>query len=303
MKACEVLGLTERTLQRWRQESTDKRLNTNTSPSNKITPEEEEIMIKTATNPEYVNLSPHQLVARLADNGVYIASESSFYRVLKANKLNAHRGYAKPRILEKPLSFEATGPNQVYTWDITYLQSSIRGQFYYLYLFMDIFSRKIVGWEIHAAQDSRLSAEILDKICKAENIEKNQLVLHSDNGGPMKGATILATMQRLGVVPSFSRPSVSNDNPDSESLFRTVKYCPLFPSKPFESMDTATTWMDNFVNWYNKEHLHSGIGFVTPESKHQNEDVEILKKRKEVYELAKKKNLFTSQVTLENGNM
>jgi putative transposase len=154
---------------------------------------------------------------------------------------------------------------------------------------MDIFSRKIVGWEIHAAQDSRLSAEILDKICKAENIEKNQLVLHSDNGGPMKGATILATMQRLGIVPSFSRPSVSNDNPYSESLFRTVKYCPLFSSKPFESMDTATAWMDNFVNWYNKEHWHSGIGFVTPESKHQNEDVEILKKRKEVYELAKKK--------------
>jgi putative transposase len=160
-----------------------------------------------------------------------------------------------------------------------------------------------VGWEIHVAQDSRLSAEILDKICKAENIEKNQLVLHSDNGGPMKGATMLATMQRLGVAPSFSRPSVSNDNPYSESLFRTVKSYPLFPSKPFESMDTATAWMDNFVNWYNKEHLHSRIGFVTPESKDQNEDVEILKKRKEVYELAKKKNLFVGQVTLENGNM
>jgi putative transposase len=103
----------------------------------------------------------------------------------------------------------------------------------------------------------------------------------------MKSATMLATMQRLGVVPSFSRPIVSNDNPYSESLFRMVKYCPLFSSKPFKSMDIATAWMKSFVNWYNKEHLHSGIGFVTPESKHQNKDVEILKKRKEVCELAK----------------
>lgn len=106
----------------------------------------------------------------------------------------------------------------------------------------------------------------------------------------MKGATMLATMQRLGVVPSFSRPSVSNDNPYSESLFKTVKYCPLFPSKPFESIEAATKWMESFVNWYNKEHLHSGIGFVTPESKHQGKDKEILKNRKELYERAKKNN-------------
>ncbi len=106
----------------------------------------------------------------------------------------------------------------------------------------------------------------------------------------MKGATMLATMQRLGVVPSFSRPSVSNDNPYSESLFKTVKYCPLFPSKPFESIEAATKWMESFVNWYNKEHLHSGIGFVTPESKPQGKDKEILKNRKELYERAKKNN-------------
>lgn len=289
-RACEVFGLEERTIQRWKLNAIDRRCGSIKTPANKLTDAEVALIIETSVNVKYVNLSPHQIVPKLADDGTYIASESTFYRVLKANSLMAHRGLSKPRTIERPKPFEATKPNQIYTWDITYLQSSIHGQFFYLYLFLDLFSRKIVGWKIHSTQEADLSSILLADICRSKKINKNQLVVHSDNGGPMKGATMLATMQKLGVMPSFSRPSVSNDNPFSESMFKTLKYSPIFPSKPFESIEDAIIWMNKFVNWYNTEHLHSGINFVTPESKHKGNDVDILKNRADVYEKAKSNN-------------
>lgn len=288
--ACEAFNLEVRTLQRWKIAPADKRSGPLTTPKNKLSDLERNQIIKTSTSLEFVNQSPHQIVPSLADQGIYLASEATFYRILRAEKLNVHRGHAKPRIIERPKSFEAEKPNQIYSWDITYLQSNIRGQFYYLYLFLDLFSRKIVGWNIHQVQDTNSSAALLEEICIKEKINKHQIVLHSDNGGPMKGATMLATMQRLGVVPSFSRPSVSNDNPFSESMFRTLKYCPMFPSKPFESIEAAKLWMRRFEKWYNEVHLHSGINFVTPSSKHAGNDIEILKNRTEIYENAKLKN-------------
>jgi transposase InsO family protein len=158
----------------------------------------------------------------------------------------------------RPDELVARGPNQVYSWDITFLRSTVSGMFFYLYLFMDVYSRKIVGFEVHEEQSSDLSADMLRKICISEGVGPNRVVLHADNGGPMKGATMLATMQRLGVVPSFSRPSVSDDNPFSEALFKTLKYCPQFPSRPFEPPEEAREWVRNFVRWYNEEHMHSG---------------------------------------------
>lgn len=289
-RACDAFNLEERTLQRWQKNITDGRHGPLTMPANKLSNVERDLVIKTSVSPEFVNLSPHQIVPKLADSGIFIASESTFYRILKSESLSAHRGHSKSRVVAKPMAYEATRANQIYSWDITYLQSCLRGQFYYLYLFLDIFSKKIVGWDIHATQESNLSAVLLEDICINEKIDKHQLVVHADNGGPMKGATMLATMQRLCVVPSFSRPSVSNDNPFSESLFKTLKYCPIFPSKPFESIAVAKSWMETFVKWYNTEHLHSGINFVTPLSKHLGLDIELLKNRNEVYEKAKTKN-------------
>ena len=289
-KACEAFEIEERTLQRWKLHSADQRRGPLTAPSNKLTESERSLVIKTSVSIEFVNLSPHQIVPKLADQGVYLASETTFYRIMKAEQLNHHRGLSKPRVVERPVAYEATKPNQIYSWDITYLQSSVRGQFFYLYLFLDLFSRKIVGWKIHESQNSDLSALLIEEICKSEKIKQKQLILHSDNGGPMKGATMLATMQKLGVVPSFSRPSVSNDNPFSESMFKTLKYCPIYPSKAFDDVEAAIIWMNKFVSWYNNEHLHSGINFVTPESKHKGNDIEILKNRNEIYELAKSKN-------------
>ena len=233
-----------------------------------------------------MDLPPSQIVPSLADQGKYLASESTFYRILKEEGMLTHRGKSKPRSQQKPMALSATGPNQIYSWDITYLKSSITGKFYYLYLFMDIWSRKIVGQEVHENEDMNKSAILVDKICKVEHIKQDQLILHSDNGGPMKGATMLATLQRLGIVPSFSRPRVSDDNPFSESLFKTLKYCPKYPSKPFDSLEAAQAWVDDFTKWYNEKHLHSGIKFVTPSSRHNGEDIVILNRRKIVKQSA-----------------
>jgi putative transposase len=178
----------------------------------------------------------------------------------------------------------AHAPNQVWSWDITYLRSRIMGMFFYLYLVIDIFSRKIVGWEVSDHESSELAADMIGQACRAEGVQENQLFIHSDNGGPMKGATMLATLRRLGVLPSFSRPSVSDDNAYSEALFRTLKYRPWYPNKPFSSIEEAEAWVTEFVRWYNTEHLHSGICFVTPECRHQGHDILVLEKRKRVYE-------------------
>lgn len=291
-KACDVVGVDPKTYQRWviKPILGDQRRGPKTAPANKLTNAERAKIIAISTRKDFVNLSPHQIVPSLADRGEYVGSESSFYRILTEEKLMSHRGRAKPKERQRPAPYEAVKPNQLYSWDITYLLSSVRGQYFYLYLFLDLFSRKIVGWEVYDQESMELSAKLLQKICLSEGVEKDQLHVHSDNGGPMKGATMLVTMQWLGVVPSFSRPSVSNDNPFSESLFRTLKYCPEYPSKPFDSIEAARTWVNDFVSWYNLEHLHSGINFVTPESKHRGEDVEILRKRNIIYLEAKNKN-------------
>ena len=289
--ACAAVGIDKRTFERWRKHPLgDQRRGPITAPSNKLSESERQEVMRIANSAEYRDKSPAQIVPLLADKGVYVASESTFYRVLKSAGLDAHRGRSKPPVpRHKPKELVATAPNQVYSWDITYLKSNIAGVFFYLYFVMDIYSRKIVGYTVHDEQNSDHAAQMIDDICRAEGIDADQLALHSDNGGPMKGATMLATLQRLGVMPSFSRPSVSDDNPFSEALFKTTKYCPQFPSKPFESVSAALAWVETFVAWYNEEHLHSGIRFVTPGSRHRGEDVEILAKRHEVYCDAKAK--------------
>jgi len=291
-KACQVIGVTPRTYQRWglTPAAPDGRCGPLSEPANKLSQEERAEVVRISTSAEFCDKSPHQIVPTLADRGDYVASESSFYRILQASLLLKHRGKSKPRTVTRPKAYLAVRPNQIYSWDITYLLSPIRGQYFYLYLFLDIFSRKIVGAEVYENESAELSSRLLVRICESEGIRSDQVILHSDNGGPMKGATMLVTMQRLGVIPSFSRPSVSNDNPFSESMFKTLKYCPQFPTKPFESLEAAREWVKSFVIWYNTEQLHSGINFVTPASKHEGDDVDILSQREKVYAEAKTKN-------------
>jgi transposase InsO family protein len=288
--ACNDMGIDVKTFKRWENDTEDKRSGPVTTPANKLTQEEVDQVLKVCTKKEYMNLPPSQIVPSLADKGIYLASESSFYKILNQHNLLEHRGKSSPKSSHRPDALVATAPNQIWSWDITYLRSEIKGNFYYLYMFMDIFSRKIVGFNVHEAESMEYSSKLLDEICFKERIIKDQLILHSDNGGAMKGATMLATLQKLGITPSFSRPRVSDDNPFSESLFKTLKYCPKYPSKPFSSIENAIEWVSEFVDWYNNHHLHSGIKFVTPSSRHDGTDEEILKNRKEVYLSAKMKN-------------
>jgi len=288
---CEVLLLCQRRYERWVKNLEDRRRGPNTEPKNKLSDEVKEMIISTANSKKYKDKSPWQIVAMEADEGNYIASESSFYRVLRLEKLLAHRGRSKVPSKKKPMPLIAYGPNEIWSWDITYLPTQVRGQHYYLYMFMDIFSRYIVGAEVYEREGMDLSSELISAIYNKNNITRDMnLHLHADNGGSMKGATMLATLQQLGVVPSFSRPSVSNDNPFSESLFKTTKYCPMYPSKPFASLEEARAWVIKFTTWYNEEHLHGSIKFVTPLSRHEGKDVEILQRRKLVYLKAKEEN-------------
>ncbi len=291
--ACEVIGISTKTLQRWEDPDNkqDGRPAAKHAPTNKLTELERKRVLKVANEPEFADLPPCKIVPKLADQGKYIASQSSFYRILNENKQLKHKDKSKPsRKMTKPRALTASAVNQIYTWDITYLPTQIKGVYLYLYLVLDIYSRKIVGWQIHGEERSLLAADLITDICQREGIKRNQVTLHSDNGSPMKGATMLATLQELGVVPSFSRPSVSNDNPYSESIFRTLKYRPEYPEKPFIDIGAARYWVSEFVQWYNHEHLHSGIKFVTPDQRHTGEDIQILANRKQVYEKAKAQN-------------
>lgn len=241
--------------------------------------------------PEFQSLPPSQIVPKLADRGIYIASESSFYRVLKEYNQQHHRGRTK-KPTSRPISTHcAKGPNQVWMWDITYLPGPIKGIYFYLYLILDLYSRKVVGWEVWP-EESSLNASLLVKraVLKEKcRPSKEPLVLHSDNGSPMKGASLLETLYQLGITPSRSRPRVSDDNPYAEAIFRTVKYCPSFPSKGFVSLDEAREWVKRFVQWYNYDHMHSGIKYLTPNQRHEGLGEKILEHRKQVYEQAKLK--------------
>jgi transposase InsO family protein len=290
-KACQVIGLSERTLQRWQSvagAAGDRRASRVQTPGNRLNEAERKRILAIANSEEFGHLPPSQIVPRLADRGEYIASESSFYRVLNAANQLRHRAAEKPaKPRSKPRALSATAPGQLFSWDITYLPTQIKGMYFYLYLFLDIFSRKIVGWQVYDRECSALAGEVMRDICERERIAPDQVVLHSDNGAPMKGATMLATLQMLGVTPSFSRPAVSNDNPYVESIFKTMKYRPQYPHKPFTDLMSARQWVGTFVRWYNDEHRHSAIGFVTPGQRHAGRDAALLARRNVVYEAAK----------------
>lgn len=242
-RAVQTLGLTVRTLQRWSgqgADSDDQRCGPRTSPANKLSSAERRRLLAVANTPEYRDLSPQQIVPRLADEqGLYLASESTLYRLLREEKQMAHRQPSRPATATRPREQVATGPNQVWTWDISWLPGPVRGTFFYLYLMLDVWSRKIVGAVVHEEESSHLASQLFVTSCWRWGLDPESLVLHSDNGSPMKGATMLATLQLLGVIPSFSRPGVCDDNPFSEALFRTLKYRPEYPSQPFATLEAG----------------------------------------------------------------
>ena len=292
-QACAVVGITDRTYQRWvagdNIKEDQRPYADRPEPANKLTKEEYKSVIKITSLPQYADLPPSQIVPALADKGIYIASESTMYRILKNENMQHHRGRSKGPLKPKaPDTHVATGPNQVWSWDITYINTSIRGLYYKLYMILDIFSRKIVGWEVWPEENGEYAAELVERAVIVERVRNTPLVLHSDNGPPMKAVTLKTKLESLGVISSYSRPRVSNDNPYFEALFRTCKYRSSYPIEGFDSIDAAREWVNGFVEWYNNEHYHSGLNFVTPNARHNGTAEKIMKKREKVYNAARK---------------
>ncbi len=264
--ACDAAGLSKRTYRRWYKAGniqTDKRATAvRPAPANKLTEHERQQILEVCNEARFASLPPSQIVPTLLDEGVYIASESSYYRVLKANEQSHHRGRTRQVMARsKPKAYTAKSPNEIGSWDITYCPSIVKGQFYYLYMFEDIYSRKIVGYEVYDRECGELAAQLMQRNVLREQCFNQPLVLHSDNSAPMKCLTMKAKLEELGVRASVSRPRVSNDNPYSESLFRRLKYHPKWPTKGFKSLTESREWVENFVSWYNNEHKHSKLNF------------------------------------------
>lgn len=234
-------------------------------------------LIQVCTSEEYKDIAPPEIVARLSEEGIYIASSRTFYRVLKAEGLLAHRGNTRPsKTSYKPPELKATGPDQVYTWDITWLPTFVRGIFLYCYAIIDVWSREIVGWAIHESESEDYARVLFGDLKARRNLQGTWL--HSDNGNPMRGATFSVWLANLGMFLSHSRPLVKNDNPYIESFFRTLKYHAAFPGR-FDSIEKARDWMGDFINWYNTTHRHSGIGYVTPQQRKNGDDLKLFEKR------------------------
>jgi putative transposase len=287
------VGLSARTIERWRAcpDGDDRRFGPHRRPGNALSPIEEAQIVSVLRCPRYAHLSPKQLVPRLADEGIYLASESTLYRLQRRLGLRMRkRLMSRTDVTRASTIHRALKPNQVWSWDITWLPTTVRGVYLHLYLVMDVWSRKIVGWRLADADSAQIASELITRACQEGNVDPRGLVLHSDNGKPMRASTMIATLQWLGVIPSFSRPHVSDDNPYSEALFRTLKHTPAYPRMPFAGIASAERWVERFVAWYNFEHRHSAIRYVTPDERHCGRENDILDRRHELYVRARDAN-------------
>jgi transposase InsO family protein len=293
----DLIGICTRTLRRWgiafeaHGFSQDRRKGSARVVGHRFSEEERQQVLAVVNDSRFADLTPAQIVAILAEEGVYVGSESTIYRIMRQEGLLNYRGRSRPprEPREAPV-LEATGIHQVLAWDITLLPGPVKGHFYYLYMVMDVWSRRILGVEVHERECSKLASVFFDRICRDEGIsQESATVLHSDNGAPMRSFTLAAKMTELGVSLSFSRPRVSNDNAYAESWFRTMKYHQSYPLRRFRDLLSVKAWVDGFVDWYNAEHRHSGIKYVTPNQRHYGQADAICAIRQQTYEEARQR--------------
>lgn len=295
--ACKIAGIELRTLQRWKTrqglcEGDGRPRAVRPLPSHALSPAERAALLAAANEPRFASVPPARIVPMLADEGVYLGSESSMARVLREHGQNARRGRAKmPKATRAPTTHIACAPGQVWCWDMTYLPAQVTGRWFHLYLILDLYSRKIVGAEVHDRDDSDHAVHLVRRTALAEGIATRDAkpVLHGDNGSTLKATTVLAMLNWLGIKPSYSRPRVSDDNAYAESLFRTAKYRLEFPTQGFADLAEARAWAAEFVHWYNVDHRHSGIGYVSPAQRHDGSDRAILEARHALYLQAKQR--------------
>jgi transposase InsO family protein len=296
--ACALAGIDAGTLRRWkagdgllqgdRRPDADRPI-----PSHALSKSERARIIEVANEPRFSDTPPARIVPALADEGIYIASESSFHRVLREQGQMNRRGRAQPpRASRPPSTHIATGSGEVWCWDVTFLPAQIQGRWFYLYLILDLYSRKVVGFEVHDTDSAEHAVDLARRTALAEGIHATSArpVLHGDNGATLKATTVLAMLHWLGIKPSYSRPRVSDDNAFAEALFRTAKYRPEFPLKGFTDLTAARQWAIRFVQWYNHQHRHSGIRYVTPAQRHAGQDGRMLAARHAVYQDARQRN-------------
>jgi putative transposase len=238
-----------------------------------LSPLEVEEVVKVLNSEKFVDKAPRAIFNVLLDQGVFMCSVRTMYRILEAQGAVAERRQvARSRSFSAP-ELLATGPNQVWSWDISKLRAASKWTYFYLYVVMDIFSRKIVGWAVYLQEAGMLAEALISKAAREEEIKPGQLTIHSDRGGPMRSKSLAELFSDLSISKSFSRPHVSNDNPFSEAMFKTIKYMPTFPDR-FGSVQEARSFMSKFVKWYNEEHRHSGLEYYTPDDVHTGSHVE-----------------------------
>jgi putative transposase len=278
LTACDILQVPRSSVYRARHPKVASR--PKLEPVRALSTAERDHVRDTLNSERFADHAPREVYAQLLDEGTYLCSPSTMYRVLaehaevreRRDQLR-HPAYSKPELL-------ATRPNQVWSWDITRLRGSAKWTTYYLYVVIDIFSRYVVGWMIAERESGDLAEQLITETCAKQQIARDQLTIHADNGGPMIAKPVALLMTDLGVIPSHSRPHVSNDNPFSEAQFKTLKYQPDYPDR-FGSLVDARTWAQAFFLWYNTEHHHSGIGFMTPAAIHYGEAARLFTERQQ----------------------
>lgn len=283
---CDYIGVSARTIQRWNKYGLDdKRTIIEKEGPQKLTDEQRNEVFRVACSDDYKDMNPHEIYNSLLDRGIYLASESTFYRVLREHNAVTHRTESKEGTSrKKPAELKATAKNQVWMWDITWLKTNVQGLYYYAYVIEDLFDRSIVGWAIYSNENDVHAKELFEQVTQKENAHPE--FIHSDNGNAMKGVTLLAFYYRIGITPSYSRPRVSDDNPYIESFFKTVKYTCRYP-KNFNSIEHARCWFADFVDQYNTRRMHSGLQYITPLQKRNGEHNAIFEKRNIVLAAAK----------------
>lgn len=255
------------------------------APPRSLSPDERHVVLDTLHSERFVDLAPREIYATLLDEGEYFCSIRTMYRILQENQeVKERRNQLRHPVYSKP-ELLATGPNRVWSWDITKLLGPQKWSYFYLYVILDIFSRYVVGWMVADRESAPLAKRLIYETCCKQNIVPGRLTLHADRGSSMKSKPVALLLSDLGVTKTHSRPHTSDDNPFSESQFKTLKYRPDFPNR-FGSIEDARLFSQRFFSWYNREHHHSGIALLTPETVHFGKAPDVLKERQNVLSTA-----------------
>ena len=286
---CLFLGITLRSVQNWRRYGfVDRRKGSARHVEHRLTDKEEQEFYQIANSKRFRDMTPAQIVATLASERMYVASVSTLYRILRKRKALEHRRESKkPRTHRPARTYNVTAPDQVYTWDITWIKTDVRGIFLYAYTIIDLYDRSIVGWAIEKTESDEHATRLFRRLVRDRNVLPE--IVHADNGHPMRGVTLAVFLDSLMISRSHSRPRCSNDNAHIESYHKTMKYTVGYP-KVFTSIDHARSWYADFVHWYNTAHLHSALGYVTPHQRRTGEADQIYATRNEIIARARERN-------------